>query len=334
MNRFGMAYFGTGARFGESPASRPTPNRTMASNKLPASLDRLFALGDDMLDGLGTHEVAVGVKQNTAATLAPILAAARAAELAYGTAQVARKTANTAKTAADNAGKVFITNARKRLSKFFGERYSTEWGAAGWPDGSTGTPATEDKRFALIESIRLHLVANPAHASADMDVTAALAGTAHTNLSNARTALDQKLTDQGNAKAARDVQVATLRKRMTGLVDELGTLLDDEDPLWYAFGLSQPADAETPEAPTLTTLLPASPGVLLADWDDALRAERYRVWRLVVGVDVDFVPVATVYDSDATLEDQPTGATVKIRITSLNDAGESLPGPEAEAVVP
>jgi hypothetical protein len=44
---------------------------------------------------------------------------------------VLRKTANAAHNTADNAAKVFITNAKKRLSKFFGEAYTTEWGAAG-----------------------------------------------------------------------------------------------------------------------------------------------------------------------------------------------------------
>ena len=333
MSRFGLAYFGGGARFGGQEMSRPPTKRNMASNELPQSLDWLFALGDDMLDGLTTHEVALNVKQNTKATLAPFLTAARAAETAYGVAKVARKTANSTKTTADNAAKVFIANARKRLSKFFGERYTTEWGAAGWPDGSTGTPHAEDKRFALVEAIRLHLVGVPAHESADMDVTAAIAATIHTNFSNARMTLDQRLTEQGQAKATRDDQVRLLRKRMSGLVTELATLLEADDPLWYAFGLSRPADEETPEAPTVMSLVPSVPGTLLSDWDDALRADRYRVWRLIVGADADFVPVATVYDSDYTLEGLTTGTTVKVRVTSGNDAGESLPGPEAEAVV-
>lgn len=333
MSRFGQAYFGGGARFGGQEVSRHPTRSRMASNQLPNPIDRLFALGDDMIDGLHTHEVAIGVKQNTEATLTPYLTAARAAENSYGAAKVARKTASAAKTTADNAAKVFIANARKRLAKFFGERYSEEWGAAGWPDGSTGTPATEDKRYALVESIRLHLVANPAHASVDMDVTAAIAATVHGNLGTARTNHDQKLTEQGQAKATRDLAVYNLRKRMIGLIDELGTLLEGDDPLWYAFGLSRPDDEETPEAPSMMSVLSSTPGVVIVDWDDALRAERYRYWRLIVGVDPDWVLGGTVYDSDATLADLPSGATVKVRVTSVNDAGESAPGPEGEVVV-
>ena len=98
---------------------------------------------------------------------------------------------NTAHNTADNAAKVFITNAKKRLSKFFGEAYTTEWGAAGWPNNSTGMPSTQAERFSLINSLKLHFTANPAHESADMEVTAALATTLHTTISNARAALDQ-----------------------------------------------------------------------------------------------------------------------------------------------
>lgn len=334
MSRFGQAYFGTGVRFGVSETSPSPHRRVMASNQLPKPLDRLFPLCDAMLGGLGAYEVPLDVKQNTAATVAPYLASARSAENDYGAKQMARKAANNVKTAADNAAKVFIGNARKRLSKFFGEAYNTEWAAAGWPDDSTALPKTEDKRFALVESIRLYLVDHPEHASADMDVTAAIAATTHTNLNNARMDLGQKQTDQGNAKVLRDVQVAALRKRMQGLIDELATLMEDDDPRWYAFGLNRPADESLPEIALNLILMASVPGSIIADWDDALRADRYRVWLKVMGVDEDFSAVSTVYDSDATLTGLTTGATIQIYVTSVNDAGESAPSAVVEIVVP
>jgi hypothetical protein len=331
---FGQAFFGDGSRFGQEQAVRRTPTRrTMASNTLPSKRDRLFALGDDMCDGLTQHEVAIGIKQNMEAVLRPALTAARAAETTFGQCQVAKKTANAALTAADAAGKTFIVNSRKRLSKFFGEAASTEWEAAGWASGTTGIPTTQDERFALIESLRAYYTANPAHESADMEVTAALALAAHTAISNARATLGQKVTENGQAKAARDNAEANLRKRMTGLITELETLLTDEDPRWHAFGLNRPADTETPEAPSFTTVVPGPNSTLLVDWDDSLRADRWRVWIKVVGVDNDFRAVLTVTESDATLTGLPVGATVQVRVTSANEAGESAPGPVAEAVV-
>lgn len=235
----------------------------MASNRLPDKRDRLFALGDDICDGLHQYEAAIDIKQNTEAVVRPALAAARAAEAAFGDAQVAKKTANATLTSADNAAKVFITNARKRLSKFFGESYSTEWGAAGWPDNSIAMPSTQDDRFNLVNSLKTYFTNHAAHESADMDATAAIADSTYTALSNARTTLAQKITDNGNAKKARDAAEANLRKRMNGVIGELEILISDDDERWHGFGLSRPADEETPEAPSFTTALGSSAGALL-----------------------------------------------------------------------
>jgi len=47
----------------------------MATNRLPDQLDRLFALAEDMADGLHAHEAPVGIKQNTEAAVRADLAA-------------------------------------------------------------------------------------------------------------------------------------------------------------------------------------------------------------------------------------------------------------------
>ena len=46
-------------------------------------------------------------------------------------------------------------------------------------------PSTQDERFALMNSLKLYLTSMPAHASVDMDVTAAIATTVYNNLSDA-----------------------------------------------------------------------------------------------------------------------------------------------------
>lgn len=42
----------------------------------------------------------------------------------------------------------------------------------------------------------------------------------------------------------------------------------------------------------------------------------------------------TVHGSVATVDDLPSGATVRARVTAANDTGESPPGPEVGVVVP
>ena len=62
-------------------------------------------------------------------------------------------------------------------------------------------------------------------------------------------------------------------------------------------------------------------------------AEHYRVWKQVVGVDADFVAAGSPTDSDFTLTGLPSGATVKVRVTAVNDAGESQPSVTKQIVV-
>lgn len=287
-----------------------------------------------MCDGLHQLEVTLGIKQNLEAVLRPALAAARAAEAAYGESQVAKKTANAVLTTADAAGRTFIGNSRKRLSKFFGESYSTEWGAAGWPDNATSVPTTQEDRFNLVASLKTYFTNHSANESADMDATAAIADATYTAISNGRASLADKIALSGTAKNTRDAAEANLRKRMNGLIGELETVLSDDDPRWHNFGLSRPADEDAPEAPTFTTVAPGIAGTLLVDWDDALRADHYRVWIFIVGTDTAFRAVESPSDSDATLSLLPSGSTVKVRVSSVNSAAESAPGPEAQAVVP
>ena len=64
----------------------------MASNALPATLDALLTLAEDMADGLHTHEVAVGVKQNLEAGVRAAITTVNTAEAAYAAAKAAKKT--------------------------------------------------------------------------------------------------------------------------------------------------------------------------------------------------------------------------------------------------
>lgn len=67
------------------------------------------------------------------------------------------------------------------------------------------------------------------------------------------------------------------------------------------------------------------PDTVLADWADAPRAVRYRVFKQVVGVDADFVFDQTVTDSDATIIGLPAGKTVRVRVIAVNAQDEEGP---------
>jgi hypothetical protein len=91
----------------------------MASNRLPQQLDRLFALAEDMADGLAAHETAVGIKQNKEADVRADLAAAAAAEADFQAKRRAKTVAVTAQTLAarQNRGGQVIKSPVDDLSK-------------------------------------------------------------------------------------------------------------------------------------------------------------------------------------------------------------------------
>lgn len=306
----------------------------MASNQLPTGIDHLFTLGEDMADGLHAHEAAVGVKQNKEADVRAALSAAITAQNNFKAAQTAKLALSTAVTVADSNAKAFIGSARRVLVNYLGEGWSAAWEATGFPNQSTAVPVTQSERQALLQSLQNYFTANAAQQNAPLNVTAARAGNLFTALSDARSAAADGNTDCGKKKNLRDTTVAALRTRMSGLVNELDQLLEDDDPLWLAFGLNLPGATNLPDPADSLILTAGGPGVVLADWSDASRATRYRVFKQVVGVDANFVAVATVNDSDCTLSGLPSGKTVRVQVVSANDAGQSEPSTPAEIVVP
>ena len=54
----------------------------------------------------------------------------------------------------------------------------------------------------------------------------------------------------------------------------------------------------------------------------------------MVGVDNEFILVATVTDTESNLNTFTTGQVVRVRVSAVNDAGESLPRETVEQTVP
>lgn len=135
------------------------------------------------------------------------------------------------------------------------------------------------------------------------------------------------------ARQARDTALTNLRKRVRDLINELNTLLADDDVRWHAFGLSMPADPDTPIPVEALTLTAGTPGVIVASWPRAMRATRYRPF-VQVGANPDFVAREAVHDLTVNLTGFTTGQAVKVYIVAANDAGEAQESPTEQIVVP
>lgn len=306
------------------------------NNTLPGARPALFALGEDMADGLHNHEAAIGIKQNLEVDFRVDLAAAKAAESTYATAKSAKDGLATNLRVADSNVRAFLKAGRAVLVQSLGEDWSAAWETTGFPNQSTAVPGSQDERFTLCGALQTYFTANPGMEvnTPVLIVTGSKAMLLFTALSDARTAVNDGITAAGQKKALRDAAEEVLRTRMRGLITELGQLLDDTDPLWDAFGLNEPGADSTPDVPEALAVIAGVAGTLLADWAAARRAARYRVWIMILTVDTDFRAVATVTDSDATLAGLPSGQTAKVRVTAANDAGESLPSTEIQIVIP
>ena len=306
----------------------------MASNEIPVNLDQLFTLAEDAADGLHTYEVAIGIKQNKEADVRADLTAARAGSTDYDNSRSAKTALSTAATVADSNGKAYLGAARKILALKLGEQWSDLWLPTGFPNLSTAVPATSEERQSLLFALKDYFTANPANEVAALNVTAAQAGLLANALSTARSAVNDGINLSGQKKNTRDAAVTQLRKRLRGLVNELGQLLHDDDPRWNAFGFNPPAAPNTPDVPDAPILTAGAPGTVLADWPDARRADHYRVWKQIVGVDADFIAAGSPTDSDLTLTGLAHGATIKICVSAVNAAGESQKSDPAQIVVP
>ncbi len=300
----------------------------MARNPLPKQLDRLFALTADMIAGATTHGPTVGIVQNTAAVLTTALAGARAAEAEFQTARAEKSTATEQQNSADTNTKTFIATAKGVLSPRLGKTWNTAWTQVGFVNNSLEIPTSLEERHEMLAILQSYLADHPDHENAPLDITAAAASTLYAASTLARKAVNDALTNLSAARIARESVVNTLRTRMRGLIGELDTLLPDDDPRWYIFGLNAPADPETPSTPAAPTLTPGLPGsgLLFLDWPDTSRSDRYRVWQKSPG-ETAFRPVATVTESDATLTALPLATPLEFQITALNEAGESVPSP-------
>ena len=335
MPNYEAAFYDSGERY-DSPGTgnKTKKGKRMAGNPVPDPQDELLALAEDMADGCHNHEVAIGIQHNKEADMRGAITALRTTEAGFGTAKDNRQAAMTTLETADDAAAEFLGKARKVLTNFLGNFWSAAWEPTGFPDLSTAVPKSQEKRMNLCASLKIYFTNVPAHEVAAMGVTAALAETRFQAVSDGRDAVAMKEELQTVAKQARDTALRNLRKRVRDLINELDTLLADNDARWHAFRLSMPADPDTPEPVESLALTPGTAGVIVASWPRAVRATRYRPFVQIVGVDTEFVARDAVHDMTVNLTGFTTGQTVKVYIVAANDAGEAQPGPTEQILVP
>lgn len=320
----------------------PSNSNIMASNEIPDSPEPLISLATDAADGADAEGASIGLSQNTAVkSRADLVAFAGdpdavppiiGAQNAHNAAKAAKVNATATRRTGESNGRAFCASAVGMLKNHLSTQWSSQWQAAGFTTGSLAIP---DDPLSPLSEVRAYFLANPAHENAPLGLTALLCTTRIAEVTAVRAASNQSNKDLGDAKAASDVAKKALYKRMTGLRAELAQLLAADDPRWYAMGFDRPADGWQPGPVEHLVLTPGGPGMVFADWDDARRAARYRVFKQASGTDPAPVEVtSTVTVSELTLTGLTSGSTVEITVTAVNEAGDSAVSAKGAIVVP
>ena len=187
------------------------------------------------------------------------LDAANRSRNTYNTAVATSTRLTAAQTAADSNGKTFIGTAKAVLGNFLGNQWSSAWLPVGFLNNSLALPLTIAERQVLLESIANYLQANPDKQNGPL-VTAARAVELVTALKDVRASMISNNSIVTAAKTECNRAAQDLRARVSGLIRELGQLLDDDDHTWHAFGLNRPADPEAPGIPENLVLTAGLPG--------------------------------------------------------------------------
>ena len=292
-------------------------------NTIPDNLKKLAVLGLKMAGGLAKHAETLGLKHHTQEAVAAEVKAVEDADALYQASRASRRTKLTPdKEKADADGKAFIDAAKKVLRHHLGNTWTEAWVEAGFVNGTTATPASYDEREGLIRKLADFFGKHAEWENEKLEVSAADAVASHEAMKAAREAVDAQKADQKELKADRETAVKRLRSRVSGVMGELRLVLGPLDPMWHKFGLNRPGDPYTPDVPGELELRPMEGGGLLATWEDAARAERYRVaWKQDDG---ELVDAGSTAEPRLVLSGVSGDAQrVKVQVRSVNDAGES-----------
>lgn len=321
----------------------------MSSNRIPTAYDPLIELMEDAADGARSYGTDIGLKQNTEDEirhdLTQLIGRAAGpngsppAEPGLKALLNTAKTNKTAKTATFRSvcsnGRTLASTCINSLKPVLGKQWNSAWHAAGFTGGSLAVPTNP---MVMLQQLRAYYVANPSREVPNINgiaCTAAACEQAAQAISTAQSESNQSNTDAGFAQANLEAGITQARRRMSGLREELGQLLSDDDERWYAFGFDRPADPNTPAVPENLTVTPGAPGsrTFFVHCDDARRAASYR-FRVTNAADGAQVAERLSNEPETMFGGLPQGMTIHITVAAQNEAGESQPSSPISAVVP
>ena len=308
----------------------------MASNQLPINLAELETQGRDAADGATQLGATIGLKQNLATLITTDTDALSDAGDDYNTADTAVRTANTVLRLAISNSRGFLMLGRDLLKLVLGGKASTAWAETGFSNQSLAVPSADDQLQAMLDKMQTYLTANPARENAPANFTAAQAGILYTALKDARSGVNgvtAKEDARKTAKATRDLAEAALRRRLNGLLGELGQLLDPMSPHWVTFGFQRPGAEEKPDPVKTLTATALGGGRVKLDYSGAARTGHYQICQVTDPVAGTFEILDDATATTYLLENQTVGAPLQLKVRGTNDGGDGKFSPTVQVTV-
>lgn len=290
-------------------------------NPIETSMNGVLNQSVKAQDGAIKHGETIGLKHILAAGLLAFRLAAITARNLYEAGKKLLRERRTELDAALDEARAFATLARDNLKPILGADYSEAWDEAGFV-GSLRVPRDADSMVPLMQSLTDYFTANPTLEVAQRNVTAAQAGLLYEALHKANSAVNAQEGAVKDLLTDRDDKFEAVRESLRALIDELSHLIEPLDGRWLAFGFNLPGADETPDAPTSLHAKVNGTGALL-DWAVAPRADYYRVWKRVIGVDKEPIAAGSPTDAGFHFDNLPANASVEIAVSAVNSGGES-----------
>ncbi len=209
---------------------------------------------------------------------------------------------------------------RDSLKRSLGRSYSPAWDGSGF-NQSLRIPRSVSGLLLLLPALNNYLTEKP-ELEVENVATAALAASALTALTTASGAVTAKMSAARTLRNTRKLKEKKMRLRLRGVVEELNRVLGPLDARWEAFGLNQPGLKQAPGRPGKVSIV-LSGLAAAVKWQKSPRAEHYRLWLRVIGVDEIAIPVGSPSDPAFTIEPLPAASQIEVSLSAVNNGGES-----------
>jgi hypothetical protein len=290
-------------------------------NIIPAVITVLLTLMEKVINGATQYGAAIGLLQNTGLNIRSDVDPLIEANRNYEEGKTALADKRRVVRSVYLTCREFVRVSRDTLRPRFGTLYSESWNILGFV-GSLRLPRNANEAQPMLRAISAYFVAHPEFQNSDLDMTSTRADGLLASLLEAQNAAITQEAELANLLKIRGEKALQVKKRLRCVIAELDLKIGALDTRWLAFGLKQPGLPETPEVPANVRVVVTGLSAEVT-WGNAPRADHYRIWLKVVGVDENPRAIGSVADAPFRTDELPANSTMEISLSAVNTGGES-----------